>query len=284
VFDNWKLKSDPYELVRFGVSPHAPYTVCDDSWKKAHALAAEYKIKVHTHLHETHGEVHDSECGIKTSMNCHRSESLLRPFVNLDKQGLLGKDTIAAHMVHLTDEEISRAAELNVSVAHCPSSNMKLASGFCEVSKLLNAGVNVAIGTDGASSNNSLNMIGEMKFAALLAKGVAKDATACPAATALRMATLNGAKALGIQDITGSIEVGKYADVVAIDLDDAEMLPVFDVISHLVYANSRDRVSDVWVAGAHLLRSRELYSKGLNEREIREKARVWQSKIAASKS
>ena len=196
--------------------------------------------------------------------------------------GILSSNVIAAHMVHLTAAEVARAAEVGISVAHCPSSNMKLASGFCEVAKLLKAGVNVAIGTDGASSNNALDMIGEMRFAALLAKGVANDATSCPAATAITMATLNGAKALGISDLTGSLEVGKYADMIAIDFDDVEMLPIYDVISHLVYANSRDRVTDVWVAGKQLLREREINASGINEREIREKAKYWMTKVASS--
>ncbi|RYG50671.1 hypothetical protein EON66_11610, partial [archaeon] len=158
-------------------------------------------------------------------------------------------------------------------VVHCPNSNMKLASGFCPVAKLLAAGVNVAIGTDSASSNNSLDFFGEMKMAAVLAKGVASDATCVPAWQALRMATLNGALALGMESDIGSLEVGKAADMIAVDLHGIDQLPVFNVLSHLVYATSRSCVTDVWVAGSQLLQSRELLT--MSEDKVRADIRKW---------
>jgi 5-methylthioadenosine/S-adenosylhomocysteine deaminase len=163
---------------------------------------------------------------------------------------------------------------------HCPESNLKLASGFCPVHKLLRAGVNVALGTDGAASNNDLDMLGEMRTAALLAKGVAGDATALPAHAALRMATLNGARALGLNERIGSIVPGKAADLAAIDLSSIGTQPVYDPVSQIVYAATRDQVSDVWVNGRRLVSDRRLTN--LDETEVMNKARGWRDKIAQS--
>jgi 5-methylthioadenosine/S-adenosylhomocysteine deaminase len=165
-------------------------------------------------------------------------------------------------------------------VLHCPESNLKLASGFCPVHKLLGTGVNVALGTDGAASNNDLDMFGEMRTAALLAKAVANDASALPAAQALRMATLNGARALGLGEETGSLEKGKAADIVAVRLDAIECQPFYSVISQLVYATGRDKVSDVWVAGRQLLNERELLT--LDAPAILARAQTWRDRIAAT--
>ena len=180
-------------------------------------------------------------------------------------------------MTQLDDEEIGFFAQFGGSIAHCPESNLKLASGFCPVAKLLDAGVNVALGTDGPASNNDLDILGEMKTAALLAKGVANDARVLPAATALRMATLNGAKALGLDQEIGSLEVGKSADIVAINLSDIETQPLFDPISDIVYAASRHQVSDVWVAGRRLLNNRELTT--LDRSDIISKALAWRERL-----
>jgi len=180
-------------------------------------------------------------------------------------------------MTQLTDAEIKKFAQAGAHIVHCPESNLKLASGFCPVQKCLEAGINVALGTDGAASNNDLDMFGEMRTAALLAKGVAKDASAVSAATALRMATLNGAKALGIDDITGSLSIGKAADICAIDLSDIENQPIYNAITHLVYSASRHQVSDVWVAGKHRLKNQQLTTLNIDDLKI--KVAQWQRNL-----
>lgn len=256
--------NDP--LLSFIFAPHAPYTVSDTWLTKLRALADELDLPVHTHVHETAGEVADS-------LRQHGK----RPMARLKDLGLVSPGLLAAHMTQLTDAEIAEAAENGISVVHCPSSNLKLASGFCPVAKLQAAGVNVAIGTDGAASNNSLDMLAEMKTAALLAKGVAGDPTVVRAATALAMATLNGAKALGLDKDLGSLTEGKWADIAAIDLDAPETQPVHDVISTLVYAANREQVTDVWVAGRRLLQERRL--NRLDEANLIERAQAWRERI-----
>jgi 5-methylthioadenosine/S-adenosylhomocysteine deaminase len=259
-------KNDP--LLGFVFAPHAPYTVSDPWLAKLRALADELDLAVHTHVHETAGEVADS-------LDKHGK----RPFARLSELGLVSPALIAAHMTQLNDEEIAEAANSGISVVHCPSSNLKLASGFCPVAKLLKAGVNVGLGTDGAASNNTLDMFAEMKTAALLAKGVSGDPTAVPASTALRMATLNGAKALGLDRDLGSLTPGKWADICAVDLDSPETQPVHDVISTLVYAAGREQVSDVWVAGRRLLQERTLPRTDMPA--LLKRAAAWRERIAA---
>jgi 5-methylthioadenosine/S-adenosylhomocysteine deaminase len=259
-------KNDP--LLSFVFAPHAPYTVSDPWLIRIRALADELDLPVHTHLHETAGEVTDSV-----------AKHGMRPIARLTSLGLFTPSLLAAHMTQLTDGEIAEAAMNGISVVHCPSSNLKLASGFCPVARLIQAGINVAIGTDGAASNNTLDMLAEMKQAALLAKGVADDPTAVPAVTALRMATLNGAKALGLDKETGSLTTGKWADVTALDLGQAETQPVHDVVSTLVYASNREQVSDVWVAGKRLLASRQLTRMDLPA--ILKRAEDWRARIVA---
>jgi 5-methylthioadenosine/S-adenosylhomocysteine deaminase len=185
-------------------------------------------------------------------------------------------------MNHLLDEEIHRLAESGANVVHCPESNLKLASGFCPVQKLIDAGVNTAIGTDGAASNNDLDLLGEIRTAALLAKAVHEDASALPATMALRMATLNGAIALGMDQETGSIEIGKWADLTAVDLGALETSPLYDPVSQLVYAAGREQVTDVWVAGQHLLNDRQLTHQ--DEHKLISRASLWQKRITADES
>ncbi|HIJ29228.1 MAG TPA: amidohydrolase family protein, partial [Gammaproteobacteria bacterium] len=185
----------------------------------------------------------------------------------------------AVHMTQLNNEEITLLAERNVSVVHCPESNLKLASGFCPVSQLQRAGVNLALGTDGAASNNDLDLLGEMRTASLLAKGVAQDATALNAHQALRMATLNGAKAVGLEQLIGSLEAGKAADLIAIDLNTLNNLPLYDVASHLVYTTARHQVTEVWVNGQHLLRKGELIT--VDSEKVKRQTTEWQGKIGA---
>jgi 5-methylthioadenosine/S-adenosylhomocysteine deaminase len=201
----------------------------------------------------------------------------LSPLQRLDGLGLLNRRLLAVHMTQLTAAEIDRLAASGGSVVHCPESNLKLASGFCPVARLVEAGVNVALGTDGAASNNDLDIMGEMRIAALLAKAVAQDASVIPAHTALRMATLNGARALGLDQEIGSLVVGKSADITAIRLDALETQPLFDPQSDLVYAASRHQVSDVWVQGRRLLRNRHLTT--LDSRIIIEKAARWRDRL-----
>jgi 5-methylthioadenosine/S-adenosylhomocysteine deaminase len=180
-------------------------------------------------------------------------------------------------MAHLEQDEIALCAGRGVSVAHCPRSNLKLASGFCPVSRLLAAGMNVAIGTDGAASNNGLDMVGELRAAALLAKGVASDPSTVAAAQALRMATLNGARALGLGDEIGSLVPGKEADVVAIDLGTPETQPVYHPISQIVYAAGRRNVSHVWIAGRPVLADGRLLTVDL-EKTLAD-AEQWRARI-----
>jgi 5-methylthioadenosine/S-adenosylhomocysteine deaminase len=218
------------------------------------------------HLHETANEI---ETAVKQNGK--------RPIQRLNELGLLSPALLAVHMTQLTDDEISVFAASGSQVVHCPESNLKLASGFCPAGKLLAAGVNVALGTDSAASNNDLNMLGEMRTAALVAKAVSRDAGTLPAHAVLRMATLNGARALGLEDTTGSLEPGKWADVTAINLNEIETLPLYDPVSQLVYAAGREQITDVWVAGQQLLKERDLTT--LDKDDILGRARQWQQRL-----
>ena len=240
-----QLRHQP--LITTSFAPHAPYTVSDDPLQKIRTLADELEIPITMHVHETLHEVEEAW-----------ANTGLRPLQRLHNLGLLNPSFIAVHMTQLTSDEIRLVAESGAHIVHCPESNLKLASGFCPVALCLNAGINVALGTDGAASNNDIDMLGEMRSAALLAKAVAQDASSVPAMTALRMATINGAKALGLEQETGSLTVGKSADVIAIDLDHLETLPLYCPVSQIVYAASRQQVTDVWVAGKQLLKQRQL--------------------------
>ena len=255
-------------LVTTAFAPHAPYTVSDASFERIRVLSDQLDIPVHLHLHETAQEVEDA-----------RARDGLRPFQRLQKLGIVNDRLIAVHMTQLTDGEIAACAADGVSVVHCPESNLKLASGFCPAQKLRAAGVNLALGTDGCASNNDLDMFGEMRTAALLAKAVAGDAAAFDAGYALRAATLNGARALGLEAHIGSIEVGKQADLAAVRLSDLETQPLYHVASQLVYATGRHQVSDVWIAGQRRLAGRELVD--VDVPAILAKARAWRARIAA---
>jgi 5-methylthioadenosine/S-adenosylhomocysteine deaminase len=254
------------ELVTTAFAPHAPYTVSDAALIKLRTLNDELNLPVHMHVHETAHEVREAE-----------KATGKRPLARLAELNLLQPNLAAVHMTQLTDADIALLAQTGVNVTHCPASNLKLASGFCPVHALLTAGVSVALGTDGAASNNDLDMIEEMRLAALLAKGVAADATAVPAHTALRMATLNGARALGLEERVGSLRPGKAADLTAVDLSRLVTEPVYDPVSQLVYAAGRDQVTDVWVNGRRQLQDGVLTS--LDEAAVLEKARRWRDKI-----
>ena len=255
-------------LISTAFVPHAPYTVSDESFERIRMLSDQLDIPVHLHTHETAHEIEEE-----------KKKSGLRPFQRLQKLGLINDRLIAVHMTHVTDGEIASCAEAGVSVVHCPESNLKLASGFCPAEKFRLAGVNLAIGTDGCASNNDLDMFGEMRTAAQLAKAVAQDAAAFDAAFALRAATLNGAKAIGLDAKIGSIEVGKQADIAAVRLSDLETQPLFHVLSQLVYACGRHQVSDVWIAGKRKLAARELI--GMDTAAILARTHAWRERIAA---
>ncbi|WP_369927779.1 TRZ/ATZ family hydrolase [Xanthomonas sp. NCPPB 2632] len=260
------LQGEP--LLTTAFVPHAPYTVSDENFERIRVLSDQLDIPVHLHTHETAQEVEEAV-----------AKDGMRPFARLQKLGIVNERLLAVHMTQLTDGEIAACAAAGVSVAHCPESNLKLASGFCPAEKLRAAGVNVCIGTDGCASNNDLDMFSEMRTAALLAKAVAQDAAAFDAAYALRAATLNGAKAIGLGDRVGSIEPGKRADFAAVRLDALETQPLYHVASQLVYAAGRHQVSDVWIDGQRKLSGGELVD--VDVAGIREKARGWRQRIAA---
>ena len=254
--------------ITTSLAPHAPYSVSDEPLSKVVAYAEELDLPIQMHIHETQGEV-------DTAL----AQNGERPLARLDRLGLLGPRLQAVHMTALSDDDIERVRRYGVHVVHCPESNLKLASGFCPVARLMDAGVNVALGTDGAASNNDLDMLGEMRSAALLAKAVAGDAAAVPAARALTMATLNGARALGWENECGSLVAGKAFDAIALDLSALETQPLFDPISQIVYAASRQQITDVWVAGQHLMKARALTT--LDEESLRRKAEAWRERIQA---
>ncbi|MDH2234754.1 TRZ/ATZ family hydrolase [Pigmentiphaga sp. GD03639] len=233
--------------LRFMLAPHAPYTVGDDMLRHLAAVAEEADLTIAIHLHETRQEVEEA-------VAMHG----MRPAERLAHLGLLSPRLVAVHGVHLDADDIALLASHGVSLAHCPASNLKLASGLAPVARLLEAGVNLGIGTDGAASNNRLDMLSELRLAALLAKGASGDARALPAHRALHAATLGGAKALGWDDRIGSVAVGKYADLVAIRLDSARLAPVFDPVSHVVYAAGREDVEEVWIDGRTVAKKLQL--------------------------
>ena len=255
-----------HPLVTTALAPHAPYSVSDEPLTRARALAEKLDVPIHMHVHETRDEITRAA-----------AQGQPRPLARLASLGLLTGRLMAVHMTQLNDDEIETIAASGTHVVHCPESNLKLASGFCPVQRLLAAGINVALGTDGAASNNDLDMLGELRSAALLAKGVAQDACAVPASQALAMATINGARALGLDQDIGSLRAGKAADLIAVDLSDITSQPVYDVISHLVYCTHRHQVTDVWIQGRAVLSQRRLVT--LNVDELAGTARTWRDQI-----
>ena len=264
--NDWRRHS----RIDFTLAPHAPYTVGDAALERVRTISDQLDLAVHMHVHETADEV---DAAVEANGE--------RPLARLDRLGLVNERLVAVHMTQLTDAEIARLAVTGTHVLHSPQSNLKLASGFCPVAKLLEAGVNVGLGTDGAASNNDLDMFDEMRTAALIAKPVAGNAAAVSAHQALHMATLGGARAFGMDDRIGSIEPGKRADLVAVNLDEPETQPVFDPVSTLVYSASRRQVSDVWVDGRALLRGGRL--RQLDSRAIIDRANTWRDPIRQAK-
>ena len=253
-------------LAHVGIGPHAPYTVSDEPLKEIATTASQLQMPVQIHLHETGFEVSQSI-----------EERGMRPTQRLAELGFLNESVSCVHMTQIDEIDIDILRQTGASVVHCPESNLKLASGFCPVGTLLNEGVNVGIGTDGAASNNDLNIQGEMKTAAMLAKAVANDAASLPAMAALKMATIGSARALGIDELTGSIELNKYADLQAVRMSELTQSPMYDPASQLVYTDSSRYTEYVWVAGKARLSKGELTS--IDASQILENTRLWQSKI-----
>lgn len=265
--DSWRENA----LLSACFAPHAPYTVENHTFEKIITFAEQLNLSIHTHLHETADEIRQSDAKYQ-----------LTPLQRFKQLGLLGPNLVLAHCVHMQPAEIALLAEYGCHVAHCPNSNLKLASGIAPIHAMTNAGVNVGIGTDGAASNNRLDMFAEMRLAALLAKGASGDATAIPAEQALRMATINAAKALGMEDSIGSIEAGKFADMVAVKLSDIECNPCFDPLSHVVYVAGREHVTHTWVAGVLQYQKLDQQSgvyANIEPIELKEIATKWNSKM-----
>ena len=267
------LKHEP--LISFSFAPHAPYTVEDASFTAINTLSEQLNLSLHTHLHETQAEITQSK-------QLHG----MRPLARLTNLGLLNSSTTFAHCVHLEASEIKQLADNGCSIAHCPSSNLKLGSGIASIAEYAKYGVNIGLGTDGAASNNRLDMFAEMRLAALLAKGKSSDATAISAHETLRMATINGAKALNLEAKIGSVEIGKLADLTAVKMSDITMQPCFDVASHLVYVAGREQVSHVWVNGDlkyHKPNSNDGVYSNIEPQELSDIINKWHDKVAAFK-
>lgn len=254
------------DLVTVVFGPHAPYTVSPVNLAKVATLSAELDCVVHIHLHETAGEVLQAV-----------EQNGQRPLDSLFELGLIGPRTQCVHMTDLGDQDIALLLQTGAHVVHCPQSNMKLASGTCPVSKLLATGVNVALGTDSAASNNNLNLFIEMQAAALLAKVSTLDAATLPASDALAMATINGARAMGLEDELGSVEAGKLADLIAVDLSGPETQPLYNPLSQLVYACNGSQVRHSWIAGRRVMTDREVTT--LNRKSLNARVSQWQRRI-----
>ena len=252
--------------LAFSLAPHAPYTVGDETWEKIVVYARQLDLPIQTHLAETAGEVEQS-----------RDKHGLTPLRRLHDLGATGPGFIAIHGVHVSNDDIALLATQGCHVVHCPVSNMKLGAGIAPVAALLARGVNVALGTDGAASNNRLDVLGEMRIAALLAKVATGDPSALSAPQALCAATLSGARALGLDREIGSLVAGKQADVIAVDLSALDAIPCYDPISHLVHAVGREAVTDVWVAGRRVVSGRALTTA--DEASIVARARLWQERL-----
>ena len=267
------LVHDPYAdhpLVTTAFAPHSTFALSDASFAELRVMADQLDLRVQMHLHESETEIADS-----------LRDTGKRPFERILAAGLVNASFLAVHGVHLSDDEVKRFADAGVSIAHCPSSNLKLASGIANIGRYLDAGINVAIGTDGAASNNLLDMFTEMRLAALLAKATAGDASLVSAADALRMATLGGATALGLESDIGSIEAGKRADLACVDLERLHSQPLYDVQSQLVYATRADQVTDVWIGGRHQLENaRHVH---IDTDTLLARANEWRARIARTR-
>ncbi len=254
------------DLLTASLAPHAPYSVTDNILEKINHFAGENNLTIHMHVHETAHEVNES---LETIGK--------RPLRRLYDLGLLSERFQCVHMTQIDDEDVELLTETAAHVTHCPESNLKLASGYCPVDLFLKKRINVALGTDGAASNNNLDIIGELRSAAFIGKTISKSAAAVSAAEVLRMATLNGAKALGLVDKIGSIEIGKAADLIAINLNHFNTRPIYNPISQIVYSANNTQITDVWVAGVQLLKNQQLVL--MDEDQLQAKASKWQQRL-----
>ena len=255
-----------HPLIGFCLAPHAPFTVSDTSFARILTLSEQLNLPIHCHIHETRQEIEES-----------RQRHGETPLARLGRLGLLGPGFIGVHAVHLDDDDLELLAATGCSIAHCPTSNLKLANGIAPVARMRQLRINVGLGTDGAASNNRLDMFGEMRLAALLAKGSTGDASTLPAREALRMATLDGAMALGLGDEIGSITPGKAADLVAVSLNGLNTKPCYDPVSHLVHAAGRECVTHVWIAGKCCVDHKTLLVNGQNDLESA--IALWQNSL-----
>ncbi len=260
--DKWRNE----ELITTSIAPHAPYSVSDEAFTLINTYSEELSINIHTHLHETQWEIEDSieKYGIT-------------PVQRLNNLGIIGPSLMAVHCVHLNDQDIATLAKNKVSIVHNPSSNMKLGSGIADIAKMLKQNLNISLGTDSSASNNRLDIMEEMRLAALLIKGSTKSPESFSANEAIKMATINGAKALGLESIIGSIEKNKKADLVAIDLNSIENQPIYNPLTTLVYSSSRSDVSYVWIDGEIKLKDKKLVK--IDEERIIQLAKKWQRKL-----
>jgi 5-methylthioadenosine/S-adenosylhomocysteine deaminase len=260
--DKWRNE----ELITTSIAPHAPYSVSDEAFTLINTYSEELSINIHTHLHETQWEIEDSieKYGIT-------------PVQRLNNLGIIGPSLMAVHCVHLNDQDMATLAKNKVSIVHNPSSNMKLGSGIADIAKMLKQNLNISLGTDSSASNNRLDIMEEMRLAALLIKGSTKSPESFSANEAIKMATINGAKALGLESIIGSIEKNKKADLVAIDLNSIENQPIYNPLTTLVYSSSRSDVSYVWIDGEIKLKDKKLVK--IDEERIIQLAKKWQRKL-----
>ncbi len=256
-----------HPLVTSCFAPHSTYALSDEGFHDLRVIADQLDLPIQIHLHETSTEINNS-----------LRDTGKRPFERLESLGFVNSTLLAVHAIHMNDEEITKMADAGVSIAHCPKSNLKLASGVAPVVAYKDAGITVGLGTDGAASNNTLDMLSEMRTAALLAKASAEDAAALSASDALAMATLDSATALGLGGEIGSIETGKWADLACIDLSPLHSQPVYDPVSQLVYTAGCDQVSDVWVAGRHQVENGKLAH--IDTDSIRARANEWRQRFA----
>jgi 5-methylthioadenosine/S-adenosylhomocysteine deaminase len=262
-----RLRDEP--LLSFAFAPHAPYTISDRTFDRIGMLMGQTGLPMQIHLHETEDEIRREV-----------AEHGVRPAVRLERLGLMGPALTAVHSVHLDDHEVALFADRGVSIAHCPASNLKLASGIPHIARYLDAGINLGIGTDGTASNNRLDMPSEMRLASLLAKGASGRADVFGAHQVLHAATLAGAKACGLDDRIGSIVIGKQADLTAFDLGALDYNPIFDVASHLIFVTGREAVTDVWVAGKPVVRKRQFVTDAARAAEGRGASDIalWQNR------
>lgn len=255
-------------LLSFCLAPHAPYTISDKTFEQIAMLAAQLDLPIHTHLHETRQEIEDS-----------LKQHGVRPLERLRRLGLLGPQLIAVHTVHLDAAEIELLRQEGCHIVHCPTSNLKLGSGIAPMNTIHGHDLNFGLGTDGAASNNRLDLFQEMRLAALLAKGASEDAAVIDAHTVLHAATLSGARALGLDRQIGSLRPGKAADLCAVRLDDWLLQPCFDPAAHLVHVAGREQVTQVWVGGKRLLR--DGIPEFIDIPELLKSVNLWHTRIAS---